>query len=232
MNNNHICEEELISQAPIEFISLGSLCLPASLLQLVGFRNHSYPFDWVFSGGECVAKSLKSSFSDWLRPELLFSHSPYRRCGHVEYHESFYNHHDPTLEVDRIAYERRISRFLNLNQSTFNLVYFTTITLTQLVGLGIWNLLPCGNSKQILILNLQAASNNESSASLSLVQNGIYQIDVFCKVAREDGEFTNGIEILDKIAQEACLKVLSDFALDLRGWVTPGNSSTTIFDLE
>ena len=109
-------------------------------------------------------------------------------------------------------------------------MYLTTIPLTQLVGLEIWDLLPRGNSKQILILNLQAALNNESTASLSLVQDGIYQINVFCKVAREDGEFTDGIGILDKTAEEACLKVLSDFAFDLGGWVTSGNSSTTIFD--
>ena len=117
MNNDlaHDYDEELVSQAPMEFISLGSLCLPASLLQLLGLRNHSYPFDWVFSGGECVAKSLISSFNDWLTPEFLLSHSPYKRCGHMKYNENFYNHHDPTLEVDRLAYERRISRFLNLN---------------------------------------------------------------------------------------------------------------------
>ena len=107
-------------------IPLGKNCLIASIMDSIGIRKISLPFDWVFSSLPTIEHSIDTDFANWLKKEMLVSQYPLRRCGHVDYGPNFFNHHDPSRSPDRESYERRILRFRELMKSGSRLDFVTT----------------------------------------------------------------------------------------------------------
>ncbi len=107
-------------------VPLGNNCLIASIMDTMGIRGFSMPFDWVFSSLSIIEHSIATDFANWLSIEKLVSQYPRRRCGHLDYGPNFFNHHDPSRHPDRESYKRRIVRFRELTRSNARLDFVTT----------------------------------------------------------------------------------------------------------
>lgn len=96
------------------FISLGTLCHPARMLQRIHVKNVSYPFDWMFTDENVVIDILNDDFNKFMDKSYYgdvknkFSE---RTCGHSLYHEDFFFHKNPRNEDDYLYYQRCINRF-------------------------------------------------------------------------------------------------------------------------
>lgn len=102
------------------FISLGYFCNVAGELEKYGFRNFSYPFDWMISDFKGIIHCIENEFSDFLNPEFLLQNVN-DRSHYMNTKYNFYFFHDfdkykPLLkqlpEIDE-KYKRRSDRFLN-----------------------------------------------------------------------------------------------------------------------
>ena len=96
------------------FISLGTLCHPARMLQRIHVKNVSYPFDWMFTDENVIIDILNDDFTKFMDKSYYgdvkhkFSE---RTCGHSLYHEDFFFHKNPRNEDDYLYYQRCINRF-------------------------------------------------------------------------------------------------------------------------
>ncbi len=96
------------------FISLGTLCHPARMLQRIHVKNVSYPFDWMFTDENVIIDILNDDFNKFMDKSYYgdvknkFSE---RTCGHSLYHEDFFFHKNPRNEDDYLYYQRCINRF-------------------------------------------------------------------------------------------------------------------------
>ncbi len=96
------------------FISLGTLCHPARMMQRIHVKNVSYPFDWMFSDENVIIDILNDDFNKFMDKSYYgdvknkFSE---RTCGHSLYHEDFFFHKNPRNEDDYLYYQRCINRF-------------------------------------------------------------------------------------------------------------------------
>jgi hypothetical protein len=114
------------------FVSLGSHCDPARILQNAGLRKAAFPFDSIISmNGEAVLEMIETEFCYFLDERYL---SPYPVGGdplvHMRYHLEFLhdgrwldnNLRENMLKL-KAKYQRRIDRFNNLG-SFPGTVYF------------------------------------------------------------------------------------------------------------
>lgn len=113
-------------------ISLGYFCSPALELDRLGYRNASYPFDWVISNTRSVSRLINSNFNGLFDMEYLKNGEEigsYVKVHHTKYRFSFF--HDfkkkiPLLEqIDLIKekYQRRINRFYGVVKSGENVAF-------------------------------------------------------------------------------------------------------------
>ena len=106
--------------APAEsVISLGSLCLTATLLQSMGLKTESYPFDWIFSYPAMVAHCLDDNFATLLDQSqyVPVQDSDNRQAYHQFYNRNpesvapVFNHRNPATEGDYQYLQRCVARF-------------------------------------------------------------------------------------------------------------------------
>ena len=90
------------------YISIGTFCYSAHLLQSIGLRTEAYPFDWIFTTENCFQDALKDNFEKFLNPIY------------------FTNHKNPRKEIDFNYYKRCINRFLTLLKTNEKIIFIIT----------------------------------------------------------------------------------------------------------
>lgn len=109
-------------------ISLGQNCTSAWYLKQVGLKKESYPFDWLISSASVLESCLDDSFATFMDKNHMFSFDKGKRAGHKIYHEQLFNHRNPLeKQADYEYYERCVSRFLTLLDSTSPVVFICTL---------------------------------------------------------------------------------------------------------
>jgi hypothetical protein len=112
----------IAGHAPARVVGLGMRCTTAQLLQDIGARSASYPFDWIFSTPEVVVHCLEDDFALLLRCEEYLPTSPQQRgrntalCDHRTFRDGFgvwnmFNHHNPMEPSDYAYLQRCVDRF-------------------------------------------------------------------------------------------------------------------------
>lgn len=112
----------IAGKVPARVVGLGMRCTTAQLLQDIGARSSSYPFDWIFSTPEVVVHCLEDDFGLLLRREEYLPTSSQQRgrnlalCDHRTFRDDFgvwnmFNHHNP-MEPSGFTYlQRCVDRF-------------------------------------------------------------------------------------------------------------------------
>ncbi|WP_419825642.1 DUF1796 family putative cysteine peptidase [Sphingomonas sp.] len=100
----------------VHAVSLGTNCYAAWLLQGLGLRRGSHPFDWIFSTPAMVLDILDDDFRHFLDPAEHERGGEPGRCRHRSYQARFgvewvFNHHDPTRPEDARYFRRCVDRF-------------------------------------------------------------------------------------------------------------------------
>ncbi len=99
-------------------ISLGFNCHVAKDLERLGYRNASYPFDWLISNFCDVIESIDTDFVQWLKFSDIEQDSEHENVYHdkgtgLDFYHDFFP--DKTIEeqYDKVKskYSRRIERF-------------------------------------------------------------------------------------------------------------------------
>ena len=105
-------------------VSLGSLCLTSKLLQSMGLKAESYPFDWIFSTPSMVAHCIDDNFASFLNKDfyLPVRQGKGRQCHHTFYNSDqrgspLFNHRDPSTDEDYDYLVRCVNRFRAVLQS-------------------------------------------------------------------------------------------------------------------
>lgn len=101
------------------FVSLGTFCISAELLQRAELRSGAYPFDWMFCSVRTLAQIIDDDFAEFLNLRHLvgISDEPgHRQCMHALYdgvnpERPSFAHRNPILDDDRAYYLRAIDRF-------------------------------------------------------------------------------------------------------------------------
>lgn len=117
-------------------VSLGSHCMPASIIRLSGLRKAAFPLDWVLSlDNKGIVEMLEDDFTHFLDEEFLVPDSLLLPKAHAEtlvnlkYHVEFVHEgnfrSDYFQNVEKVKekYARRIRRFKELSQFP-GIVYF------------------------------------------------------------------------------------------------------------
>lgn len=111
-----------------EAISLGQNCNSAWYLKQVKAKKESYPFDWLISSPSVLESCLNDNFYTFMNKSQMFSFDDGKRAGHKIYHEKLFNHRNPLInQKDYEYYQRCISRFLKLLDSTTPVVFVCTL---------------------------------------------------------------------------------------------------------
>jgi len=116
-------EPDKINTNALQFVSLGSHCLPAHMFRNCEVRKAAFPFDWIASfNGQALINILETDFHDFLNEEYLIAYESGRVLLHTKYHLEFL--HDGHWSGDqylssmlllKAKYLRRINRFRQLN---------------------------------------------------------------------------------------------------------------------
>jgi Putative papain-like cysteine peptidase (DUF1796) len=107
----------------MQFCSLGSVCHCAALLQRNRLVHQSYPFDWVFSSTEMVCHCIEDDFKTFLDRKRYVSKGS-SRCGHKDYNDDLFRHHNPLLnEATYDYFNRCVNRFRNFLHSSNKKVF-------------------------------------------------------------------------------------------------------------
>ncbi len=109
--------------------SLGTHCYASWLLQDMGLRRYSSPFDWLFSSPRLVAHCLGDDFATLLDRAHHEQHGSNRQALHRFYHHGFgteaapygavplFFHHNPAADEDHARLVRSVDRFRRLLDS-------------------------------------------------------------------------------------------------------------------
>lgn len=117
-------------------VSLGTQCYSSAMLQKLGLKRYSAPFDWLFSSCEMISHCIDDDFATFLDkahyapdPEIRRAPKSTNRCDHLFYRSAFgvrhvFNHHDPTLDDDYAYFARCIERFRSVLRSGDHALFF------------------------------------------------------------------------------------------------------------
>ena len=106
-------------------VSLGFSCYVAKDLERMGYRQSSYPFDWVISSFPDVVRLIENGFEENLKLENMEQDAVHGNCYHdrgtgLDYYHDFFpdagtiqQQHDDVLS----KYTRRILRFFRTGKS-------------------------------------------------------------------------------------------------------------------
>lgn len=117
-------------------VSLGSHCVPASIIRLSGLRKAAFPFDWILSlDNDGIIQILEDDFAYFLDEEflvpdsLLLPKAQAENLVHLKYHIEFVHEGNfrsdyfQNLQKLKEKYARRVQRFRDLG-SFPGTVYF------------------------------------------------------------------------------------------------------------
>lgn len=107
------------------FVSLGQNCNTARYLHLIGKKECSFPFDWIFSSPMIVEHCICDRFETYL-DKRFFVDNEGPVVGHSSYHLRMFNHRSPVSGDGYGYYQRCVQRFLSLYDSDRPLVFFST----------------------------------------------------------------------------------------------------------
>jgi hypothetical protein len=127
------------TQGPL-FVSLGSDCLTASMIQHFGKRQTAFPFDWMLTLDEAgFLQILNTNFQDFTNKDYLIRH-PITNAGlvHSIYHVEFAHYwletywenatqSEEELEKLQITFQRRIEKFRQLGSYKGSVVFIRAI---------------------------------------------------------------------------------------------------------
>jgi len=177
-----------------EFVSLGCYCQVAEVLKALGLRQRSYPFDWTRSPLSGILGLIENGFEDFL------TFAAVRHVTHssaegkpvwikTRWGGSFF-HHNPEDPDVRVAFTRRVARFLGRSNEVpsykcrvFIRAVNNTRELTQAEQLHkmLQRMLPDSLVKLLLIVDLQEANELLSLSDDILVyrvHKAVYSDDV------------------------------------------------------
>lgn len=157
------------------FISLGTLCHPARMLQRIHVKNVSYPFDWMFTDENVVIDILNDDFNKFMDKSYYgdvknkFSE---RTCGHSLYHEDFFFHKNPRNEDDYLYYQRCINRFKGMLRDPggklFIMMYAPGSTKHPT---DVYKMFEDGSSKEDIISNVKLRAHNLNNTLMNYTSN-------------------------------------------------------------
>jgi hypothetical protein len=109
----------------MKFCSLGKLCQSSKILQRIGVKNESYPFDWVHSNLDIIQHCIDDDFKSLMDKSFYFSSTDKattKSCNHEIYSKMcggvFFRHRDPlSIEDDYNYFVRCVDRFRMLLKS-------------------------------------------------------------------------------------------------------------------
>ena len=105
----------------MEFCSLGPKCHSAKLLQYIGKKKESYPFDWIYSHLEMINHCIKDEFNTFMdKRYFLNCDTSSKMQTHTYYYPNtitMFNHHNPLTKEDHNFFKRCINRFQTLLKS-------------------------------------------------------------------------------------------------------------------
>lgn len=108
-------------------VSLGCACNTSLYLKKLGLKLFSLPYDWIFSNLDMIQHTIEDDFKSFLNPELINSKKP-KQAGHSYYHKRLFNHHNPKDDRDDYHYYQRcITRFKEILDSTDNKLFVHTV---------------------------------------------------------------------------------------------------------
>ena len=141
-------------------VPLGSLCLTAQVLQDMGVRSCSYPFDWMFADLDIVTDALTDGFVAFLDRSQYVDIGHPEACGHARYGRLF-NHHDPLRNPEHHSYfvrcvERLFEVFRSQERKLF-LVINRTPRCT--VSFGTSGVLHFGTLVRLVILSFETRTS-------------------------------------------------------------------------
>jgi hypothetical protein len=119
-------------------ISFGSTCCPGLILQELGVKKETYPFDWLRTNTKIIYDILingpnrytsfnKEISDDYLYKDLNSYTHPDFPLSHVNYYGQHFTHYTNinTLELIK-KFEKYMSRFFNLLNSSTSVVFINT----------------------------------------------------------------------------------------------------------
>ena len=105
-------------------ISLGSFCTTSYLLKEFGYKQVSYPFDWIFSSLSMVEHCLVDNFTEFLQRLYYDKGNEKDNTYHWFYqsfvfpknpkHSTIFAHRNLLNDIDYAYYERCVERFRNI----------------------------------------------------------------------------------------------------------------------
>lgn len=108
-------------------VSLGCACNTSLYLKKLGLKLFSLPYDWIFSNLDMIQHTIEDDFESFLNLELINSKKP-KQAGHSYYHKRLFNHHNPKENQDDYHYYQRcITRFKELLDSSDNKLFIHTV---------------------------------------------------------------------------------------------------------
>ncbi|HSX12957.1 MAG TPA: DUF1796 family putative cysteine peptidase [Chlamydiales bacterium] len=135
------------------FVSLGSHCEPCSFLREFNLRKAGYPFDWIvsFNHREFVS-ILDENFGHYLDELYFIRHPEYPVLIENTYYKIEFRHDWPfqdsvlnlereaeQIEGMRLKYDRKITRFRNLNDYKGKVFFIRTAWDLSLDSNHFWN---------------------------------------------------------------------------------------------
>ena len=116
------------------FCSLGTLCHSSQLLKRNNFKKCSYPFDWIYSDCNIISHCLQTKFKIFLDKSYYIKINDIK-CGHSQYHEKMFNHHNPLNEKDYAYFVRCVDRFkkiLNTKESKLFILMYVNMNHSEI----------------------------------------------------------------------------------------------------
>jgi hypothetical protein len=105
-------------------ISLGFSCHIAQDLEIFGYRNHAYPFDWVISDMQSINDLIENKFENFINLKDLYRDSEYNyiikhRKYKIDFYHDFLESVDLSEQIQNVSnkYLRRINYFFDVLQS-------------------------------------------------------------------------------------------------------------------
>ena len=106
----------IIEMTKIKYVcSLGFNCHTAHFMKAHNIKAASYPFDWIMSNLKVVKNSLEDNFAEFLNKKSYVRLNLPTGCGHINYCEHMFFHHNPLEnENDYLYFNRCVERFRTL----------------------------------------------------------------------------------------------------------------------
>lgn len=128
-------------------VSLGSFCSVALELERLGYRDGSYPFDWVLSRTiKCVIRLIETDFKDlfnqdyiyqWKDKSNIYENKEYDIVFAHDFSERKSFEHQLPKAIDK--YKRRIQRFYKaISEKTLFIRYIETTQEYNYIKSNIW----------------------------------------------------------------------------------------------